>query len=226
MITILRFVYCDGMSADVARGHDGDGGGDDRPPPYQVRTRKPIWWTEEQARCHTRQRPGSLSKSGSSRIRVAPVPNRIKVNDRETLMPLGDHAAHWANYLEELVRELPLHYPSWCQMLPEWKARVVAKIGVNENPQLTRESPVADPHFLLDTYCSRLNTPTGVPYIEDEIMALVPLGHSSWGHILGVDGFAREQARSYLPILKARTLSISLAQKEEKRLHETSEHIS
>ncbi|GKG08152.1 hypothetical protein Tco_0333984, partial [Tanacetum coccineum] len=23
------------MSADVARGHGGDGGGDDRPPPYQ-----------------------------------------------------------------------------------------------------------------------------------------------------------------------------------------------
>nr|GEX54435.1 hypothetical protein [Tanacetum cinerariifolium] len=28
----------DGMSADVARGHGGDGGGDDRPPPYQVPT--------------------------------------------------------------------------------------------------------------------------------------------------------------------------------------------
>ncbi|GJS11993.1 hypothetical protein Tco_0368789 [Tanacetum coccineum] len=28
------------MSADVARGHGGDGGGDDRPPPYQVRAPK------------------------------------------------------------------------------------------------------------------------------------------------------------------------------------------
>ncbi|GKD56957.1 hypothetical protein Tco_1290344, partial [Tanacetum coccineum] len=26
------------MSADVARGHGGDGGGDDRPPPYKVPT--------------------------------------------------------------------------------------------------------------------------------------------------------------------------------------------
>ncbi|GJU43690.1 hypothetical protein Tco_1200956 [Tanacetum coccineum] len=26
------------MSADVARGHGGDGGGDDRPPPYQIPT--------------------------------------------------------------------------------------------------------------------------------------------------------------------------------------------
>nr|GFC44184.1 hypothetical protein [Tanacetum cinerariifolium] len=43
-------------------------------------------------------------------------------------MPLGDHAAHWANYLGELVREFPLHYPSWRQMPPEQKARAVAKI--------------------------------------------------------------------------------------------------
>nr|GFB01106.1 hypothetical protein [Tanacetum cinerariifolium] len=83
------------MLADVARGHDGDGCGNDHPPPYQ---------------------------SG-------PVPIRFEVDDRETLMPLGDHAAHWVNYLGELVRELPLHYPSWRQMPPEWKARVVAKIG-------------------------------------------------------------------------------------------------
>ncbi|GKF37175.1 hypothetical protein Tco_0113933 [Tanacetum coccineum] len=44
-------------------------------------------------------------------------------------MPLGDHAAHWANYLEELVRELPLHYLSWRQVPPERKAGAVAKIG-------------------------------------------------------------------------------------------------
>nr|GFA83922.1 hypothetical protein [Tanacetum cinerariifolium] len=32
------------MSTDVAPGHDGDGGGDDRPPPYQVRApESPIW---------------------------------------------------------------------------------------------------------------------------------------------------------------------------------------
>nr|GEU93109.1 very-long-chain enoyl-CoA reductase-like [Tanacetum cinerariifolium] len=44
------------------------------------------------------------------------------------LMPLGDHAAHWANYLGELVRELPLHYPSWRQMPSKRKAGVMAKI--------------------------------------------------------------------------------------------------
>ncbi|GJY45065.1 hypothetical protein Tco_0433278 [Tanacetum coccineum] len=38
------------MSADVARGHGGDGGGDDRPPPYQVRAPdSPIWVAGERA---------------------------------------------------------------------------------------------------------------------------------------------------------------------------------
>ncbi|GJV68936.1 hypothetical protein Tco_1484445 [Tanacetum coccineum] len=34
-----------------------------------------------------------------------------------------------ANYLGELVRELPLHHPSWRQVAPEQKAGVMAKIG-------------------------------------------------------------------------------------------------
>ncbi|GJY91826.1 hypothetical protein Tco_0507608 [Tanacetum coccineum] len=38
-------------------------------------------------------------------------------------------AAHWANYLGELVRELPLHYPSWRQVPAEQKAGVMARIG-------------------------------------------------------------------------------------------------
>ncbi|GKA62194.1 hypothetical protein Tco_0761713 [Tanacetum coccineum] len=43
-------------------------------------------------------------------------------------MPLGEHAAHWANYLGELIRELPLHHPSWRQVPPEEKAGVMARI--------------------------------------------------------------------------------------------------
>ncbi|GJV74326.1 hypothetical protein Tco_1494321 [Tanacetum coccineum] len=44
-------------------------------------------------------------------------------------MPLGEHAAHWANYLGELIQELPLHHPSWRQVPPEEKAGVMARIG-------------------------------------------------------------------------------------------------
>nr|GFC12151.1 hypothetical protein [Tanacetum cinerariifolium] len=84
---------------------------------------------------------------------------------------------HWANYLGELVRELPLHYPSWRQMPPERKAGAVAKIGhlqkiYNGKKAALKESnwvpeedgsydlwrpqlPVVDPHLLLNTYCWR-----------------------------------------------------------------------
>ncbi|GKD00870.1 hypothetical protein Tco_1171144 [Tanacetum coccineum] len=44
-------------------------------------------------------------------------------------MPLSEHAAHWANYLGELIQELPLHYPSWRQVPAEQKAGVMAQIG-------------------------------------------------------------------------------------------------
>nr|GEW45976.1 hypothetical protein [Tanacetum cinerariifolium] len=129
------------MSADVARGHGGDGGGDDRPLPYKVATgcggclgnqgkgtRKTNLGGRRAGMLYTCQETRNLRLKAITDKR-GPVPIRFEVDDRETLMPLGDHAAHWANYLGELVRELPLHYPSWRQMPPDQKARVVAKIG-------------------------------------------------------------------------------------------------
>ncbi|GJY98226.1 hypothetical protein Tco_0515136 [Tanacetum coccineum] len=140
-LELLKLQENQPMSADVARGHGGDGGGDDRPPPYQVPTgcggclgnrgkgtRKPNLGGRRAGRLHTRQETQNLGLKAIT-DKSGPVPIRFEVDDRETLMPLGDHAAHWANYLGELVRELPLHYPSWRQMPPERKAGVVANIG-------------------------------------------------------------------------------------------------
>nr|GEY02431.1 hypothetical protein [Tanacetum cinerariifolium] len=45
------------------------------------------------------------------------------------------------------------------------------------------------------------NTPIGVPYTEDEIMAIVR-GASSGGTFSVLDGFCRDRARSILPHLK------------------------
>ncbi|GJX14053.1 RNA-directed DNA polymerase, eukaryota [Tanacetum coccineum] len=133
------------MSADVARGHGGDGGSDDRPPPYQAPTgcggclgnrgkgtRKPNLGGRRAGRLHTRQETRNLGLKAIT-DKNGPVPIRFEFGDRETLMPLGEHAAHWANYLGELVRELPLYYPSWRQMPPERKAGVVEKIGTQFN---------------------------------------------------------------------------------------------
>ncbi|GJZ52527.1 retrotransposon protein, putative, ty3-gypsy subclass [Tanacetum coccineum] len=114
------------MSADVARGHDGDGGGDDHPPSHQASApENPIWVTGKR---HTHQETQNLGLKKIMDVH-GPVLIRFEWNDRETLMPLGDHAAHWANYLGELVRELPMHYPSWRQVPAERKAGVLAKIG-------------------------------------------------------------------------------------------------
>ncbi|GKA20092.1 hypothetical protein Tco_0700081, partial [Tanacetum coccineum] len=128
------------MSADVARGHGDDGGSDDRPSPYQIPTgcggclgnrgkgtRKPNLGGRRAGRLHTHQETRNLGLKAIT-DKNGPVLIRFEFGDRETLMSLGDDAAHWANYLEELVRELPLHYPSWRQMPPERKAVVVAKI--------------------------------------------------------------------------------------------------
>nr|GFB14133.1 hypothetical protein [Tanacetum cinerariifolium] len=103
------------MSADVTRGHDGDGGSDDCPPPYQVPigcggclgnrgkgTQKPNLGGWRAGRLHTCQETRNLGLKAIT-DKSGPVPIRFEVDDRETLMPLGDHTAHSANYLEELI---------------------------------------------------------------------------------------------------------------------------
>ncbi|GKC43993.1 hypothetical protein Tco_1061715 [Tanacetum coccineum] len=89
------------MSADVARDHGGDGGGDDRPPPHQI---------------------GCRDQFGQQAI-------RFEWSDKGTLMPLGDHAAHWVNLLGEIVWEFLMHFRSWHNIPEERKAGVMGKIG-------------------------------------------------------------------------------------------------
>ncbi|GJY59706.1 hypothetical protein Tco_0459598 [Tanacetum coccineum] len=109
------------MSADVARGHDGDGGGDDRPPSHHIPTgcggcfanrgkgtRKANLGGRKAGRLHTRQETRNL---GLKKITddKGPVPIRFEWDDKKTMMPLGGHASHWSNYLGELIREMPLY---------------------------------------------------------------------------------------------------------------------
>ncbi|GJU49011.1 phospholipase-like protein [Tanacetum coccineum] len=49
-------------------------------------------------------------------------------DDKKTMMPLGEHASHWSNYLGELIREMPLYYPSWQKVPAERKAAIMTKI--------------------------------------------------------------------------------------------------
>ncbi|GKD53406.1 hypothetical protein Tco_1286793 [Tanacetum coccineum] len=118
------------MSADVAKGH----GGDDRPPPHQIGggcrgkgTRKPNLGGKKAGRLNTRKETRNL---GLRKItdQFGPQAIRFEWNDRGTLMPLGDHAAHWANLLGEIVRVFPMHFCSWHNILEEQKAGVMGKI--------------------------------------------------------------------------------------------------
>nr|GEU62600.1 hypothetical protein [Tanacetum cinerariifolium] len=235
------------ISTDVARGHSGDNGDDHHPRPYQVpigyegclgnrgHLKVQFGWHESG---QTAYLPGDLEpRVKGHQGKSDPVPIHFEVDDRETLMPLGNHAAHWANYLGELVREFPLHYPSWCQMPPEWKARVVVKIGMETSA--TREYPsLIHTFFLTHTvggvflnpedkalYDEMLrlqglgsNTLMGVPYTKDEIMAIVREGKQR-GHILGVGQVFPGQGL-IIPPLSQSTHSANIARlkKSEKRL--------
>ncbi|GKB80530.1 S-adenosyl-L-methionine-dependent methyltransferases superfamily protein [Tanacetum coccineum] len=123
------------MSVNVARGHGGDGGGDDRPPTpvgcFANRgkgTRKPNLGGRKAGRLHTRQETRNL---GLKKITddKGPVPIRFEWDDKKTLMPLGDHLSHWSNYLGELIKEIPLYYPSWQKVPAERKVAILTKIG-------------------------------------------------------------------------------------------------
>ncbi|GJU06690.1 hypothetical protein Tco_1123120 [Tanacetum coccineum] len=243
-------VTCE-MSVDVARGHVGDGGGDDRPPSHHIPTgyggclgnrgkgtRKPNLGGRRAGRQHTRQKTRNLGLKAIT-DKSGPVSIRFELGDRETLMPLGEHAAHWANYLGELVRELPLHYPSWRQVPAEQKAGVMARIGTQfdmrphmesdrwpliyaaiqqhlqkiyngkkaalkerhwipdsdgtydlERIRLSRPSHISEEE-MLRLHGLGSNTETGVPYTEDEIMAIV-----CGGTFPVLVGFCQDTARS------------------------------
>ncbi|GJV10418.1 F-box domain containing protein [Tanacetum coccineum] len=117
------------MSADVARGYGGDGGGDDRPPPHQLAggcrgSGKNFW---KAGKMHTRKETRNL---GLRKImdELGPQPIRFEWKDNGMMLPLGDHSSHWANLLGEIVREFPMHFGSWSSIPAERKARVLGRI--------------------------------------------------------------------------------------------------
>ncbi|GKC05852.1 ribonuclease H-like domain-containing protein [Tanacetum coccineum] len=94
-------------------------------------------WKGKSGPClaHTRQETRNL---GLKKITddKGPVPIRFEWDDKKTMMPLGDHASHWSNYLGELIREMSLYYPSWKKVPAKRKAAILTKIGVNWDAQL------------------------------------------------------------------------------------------
>nr|GEX05671.1 F-box domain, leucine-rich repeat domain, L domain-like protein [Tanacetum cinerariifolium] len=58
-----------------------------------------------------------------------PVPIQFELRAKQTVMPLGDHAAHWSSYIGEVIRGVPLYYPSWLKVPKERKAALITDIG-------------------------------------------------------------------------------------------------
>ncbi|GJY84125.1 hypothetical protein Tco_0497501, partial [Tanacetum coccineum] len=128
------------MSADVARSHGDDGDGEDRPPPHHVPTDCGGCFANQSGMLHTRDKTRNLSlKEITDKKGLVPI--RFEVRDKQTLMPLGDHAAHWSSYIGEVIRGVPLYYPSWLKVPKERKATLITDIGTQFDLRSHMESP-------------------------------------------------------------------------------------
>ncbi|GJV88407.1 hypothetical protein Tco_1532345 [Tanacetum coccineum] len=143
----------DKMLADIARSHGGDGGGGDRTPPHQVPTgcggclgnrgkgkRKPNLGGRAVGRLNTRDKTRNLSLKEIT-DKKGPVPIRFEVRDKQTLVPLGDHAAHRSSYIGEVIRGVRLYYPSWLKVSKERKAALITDIETQFDLRPHMESP-------------------------------------------------------------------------------------
>ncbi|GJZ44331.1 hypothetical protein Tco_0591586 [Tanacetum coccineum] len=100
--------------------------------------RKPNLGGRAAGRLNTRDKTRNLSLKKIT-DKKGPVPIRFELRDKQTLMPLGDHAAHWSSYIGEVIRGVPLYYPSWLKVPKERKAAVITDIRFDLRPHM--ESP-------------------------------------------------------------------------------------
>nr|GFB58381.1 hypothetical protein [Tanacetum cinerariifolium] len=120
------------MSTDVARSHGGDGGGKGK--------RKPNLGGRAAGRLNTRDKTRNLSLKEITDTK-GPVLIRFELRDKQTLMPLGEHAAHWSSYIGEVIRGVPLYHPSWLKVPKEQKVTLIADIGTQFDLRPHMESP-------------------------------------------------------------------------------------
>nr|GEX32823.1 hypothetical protein [Tanacetum cinerariifolium] len=178
----------DDMSADVARGHDGDGGDDDHPLLNQAKLQKIYNGNKSALKAqHWVPNPETGTYDVES-IRKG-CPAKISVTDWDAQIAFSDDP----RTLSELFK--------------------IAKTGQEHDHMST-----GIPEKMLRLHGLGSNTEMGVPYTEDEIMAIVRKGKQR-GHLSGVgrvlSGQGTDASVRPRPRLDARTLSMS---KSSKRL--------
>nr|GEW94915.1 hypothetical protein [Tanacetum cinerariifolium] len=90
--------------------------------------RKPHMGGRAAGRLNTRDRTWNLSLKEITDTK-GPVPIRFEVRDKQTLIPLDEHVAHWSSYIGEVIRGVSLYHPSWLKVPKERKAALFANIG-------------------------------------------------------------------------------------------------
>ncbi|GJZ44470.1 retrotransposon gag domain, retroviral aspartyl protease [Tanacetum coccineum] len=194
------------MSADVARGHGDDGGGDDRPPPYQIPTgcggclgnrghpKTQFGWQESG---QTAYLPGDLEPQTQFDLHPHMEFDRwpqIYVGIQQHLQKIynGKKAAlkerHWVPDEDETydVERIRRGRPSHISEV-DWDAQI---LFWNDPKNLSRavqnkQNRAKSKDEMLTLQGLGSNTSTGVPYTDDEIMAIVRKGKQPM-HILGV----------------------------------------
>nr|GFB78693.1 F-box domain, leucine-rich repeat domain, L domain-like protein [Tanacetum cinerariifolium] len=118
-----------------------------------------------------------------------PVPIQFELRDKQTVMPLGDHASHWSSYMGEVIRGVPLYYPSWLKVPKERKMQTST---TQEYPSLVDTFFVehtVNGEFLRDEdrriYEEMRMLEAMGTYTDDEINRLAR-GGKQRGHIAGV----------------------------------------
>nr|GFB72742.1 hypothetical protein [Tanacetum cinerariifolium] len=156
-------VYDDGMSADVARSHGGDGGGEDRPlhtmyPAVawvalltEQRQRKPNLGGRAAGRLKTRDKTQNLSLKEITDTK-GPVPIQFELRDKQTIMPLGHHTAHWSSYIREVIRGVPIYYPSWLKVLKERNVALIIDIRHLQKAYNTNKASFKAHHWVIDPH--------------------------------------------------------------------------
>ncbi|GJV13082.1 hypothetical protein Tco_1354623 [Tanacetum coccineum] len=143
-----------------------------------------------------------------------PLKIRFEFNDKGTMLHLSENSARWSNLIGELVREYPMYYPSWHKIEEEKKARVLGRLmqHFDLTPRIRSKLWPKIKKGIGSTYGQEemlwlrdlgANTPTGVPYTEDQIMAMVRKGKRR-GHIPGVGRVLAEQGRDAISINEPR----------------------
>ncbi|GJW20756.1 hypothetical protein Tco_0031378 [Tanacetum coccineum] len=132
--------------ADVARAHGGDGGGEDpsRPPPTSFGCagcfinrgkgkRKPNLGGVKAGRKTRERTRNQVLKDAVAANKGRPIEIGFEDRADNTVVPTGPYSTQWGNYFGEMIRSIPLYYPSWQKVPAGDKARLMATLGSTYN---------------------------------------------------------------------------------------------